>query len=105
MKRKKDEEYKESQITTIYIFDFKLYFARKHSLQKRCLYLYTMQFYLHFLCVAEYLKHSNDTAKLNINKYTDYIIIEVYTNRFKYNNADFHSDGLLDNDVRQVLSL
>ena len=36
MKRKEDEEYKESQIT-IYIFDVKLYFARKHNM-KGCLY-------------------------------------------------------------------
>ena len=35
---KKNEEYKESQITTIYIFGFKLYFARKHNLNKSCLY-------------------------------------------------------------------
>ena len=42
VKRKKNEEYEESQITTIYIFiGFKLYFARKHIL-KSCLYLYTI---------------------------------------------------------------
>ena len=29
MKRKKNEKYKESQITTTYIFGFKLYFALK----------------------------------------------------------------------------
>ena len=37
LKRKKNEEYEESQITTIYIFGFKLYFARKHNLKKSCL--------------------------------------------------------------------
>ena len=37
MKRKKNEEYEESQITTIYIFGFKFYFARKHNLKKSCL--------------------------------------------------------------------
>ena len=36
--RKKNEEYEENQITTIYIFGFKLYFARKHNLRKSCLY-------------------------------------------------------------------
>ena len=41
VKRKKNrgviilnEEYEESQITTIYIYGFKLYFARKHNLKK-----------------------------------------------------------------------
>ena len=37
MRRKKNEEYRESQVTTINIFDFTfylLYFARKHSLKK-----------------------------------------------------------------------
>ena len=34
MKRKKNEEYEESQITTIYIFGFKLYFARKNNFKK-----------------------------------------------------------------------
>ena len=38
LKRKKNEEYEESQITAIYIFGFKLYFARKHNLKKSCLY-------------------------------------------------------------------
>ena len=43
VKRKKNEEYEESQITTIYIFiGFKLYFARKHILKTICLYLYTI---------------------------------------------------------------
>ena len=35
LKRKKNEEYEESQITTIYIFGFKLYFAGKYNLKKR----------------------------------------------------------------------
>ena len=34
VKRKKNVEYEESQIRTIYIFGFKLYFARKHNLKK-----------------------------------------------------------------------
>ena len=34
MKRKKNEEYEESQITTIYIFGFKLYFSRKEFEQQ-----------------------------------------------------------------------
>ena len=40
-----------------------------------------MKFYLHFLRVVGYLKHSNDTPKLNIHKYTNYNIIEIYINR------------------------
>ena len=36
VKRKKNEEYDESQITTIYIF--KSYFAQKYNLKKSCLY-------------------------------------------------------------------
>ena len=46
----------------------KLYFARKHGFKKV---VYTITFYLQFLCVAGYLKHSNDTPKLNIHKYTN----------------------------------
>ena len=38
MTRKKHEEYEESQITTTYIFGFKLHFAGKHNLKKSCLY-------------------------------------------------------------------
>ena len=38
MDRRKNEEYKESQITTIHIFGLKLYFAPKHNLKKSCLY-------------------------------------------------------------------
>ena len=34
MKRNKKEECEESQVTTIYTFGFKLYFALKHSLKK-----------------------------------------------------------------------
>ena len=55
---------------------FKLYFARNHSLKK--VHLYTIKFYLF---TAGYLKHSNDTPKLNIQKYTNYHIIEIYINR------------------------
>ena len=50
---KKNKEYKESQITTIYIFiGFKLYFEIKS-----CLYFYTMKLYLQFLYVGECSKH------------------------------------------------
>ena len=53
MKRKKNEEYEEIQITTIYIFSFKLYYAQNHNMKKSCLYL-------------------------KIHKYTNYNIIEIY---------------------------
>ena len=62
MRRKKIEEYRESQVTTINIFDFTfylLYFARKHSLKKV---VYTVAFYLQFFYVAGYLKSSNGFA-------------------------------------------
>ena len=43
--------------------------------------VYIIKFYLQFLCVAGCLKQINDTPKLNINKYTNYNIIEIYINR------------------------
>ena len=76
MKKKKNKEYEESQIATIHIFGFELYFTRKHNLKKSCLYHQIL-----FLCVAGYLKHNNDTPKLNIHKYTNCNIIEIYINR------------------------
>ena len=56
----------------------KSYFARKHSLKKV---VYTITFYLQFLCVAEYSKCSSGTPKLNTHKYTIFNIIEIYINR------------------------
>ena len=50
VKRKKNEEYEESQITTIYIFGFKLYFARKHHLK---IVVYTFKFYLQFYALQD----------------------------------------------------
>ena len=43
--------------------------------------VFPIQFYLQFLRVAGYLKHSNDTPNLNIDEYTNYNIIEMYINR------------------------
>ena len=40
-----------------------------------------MKFYLQFLCVTGCLKHSNDTPKLNIHKYTNYNMMKIYINR------------------------
>ena len=37
MKRKKNKEYRESQITTLNFFGFKIYFTWKHNLKKRYL--------------------------------------------------------------------
>ena len=70
----------------IFGFDYKkLYFAQKLSLRKLVItsknIVYTIKFYLQFLCVAGYLKRSNDKPKLNIHKYTNYNIIEIYINR------------------------
>ena len=61
-----------------YLLYKKIYFARKHSLKKL---VYVITFYLHILCVAWYLKPRNDTPKLNMHKYTNYNIIEIYMNR------------------------
>ena len=76
MKGKKNVKYKNNQITTIYIFGFKLHFTRKQSLKKSCLHLNSC------LCTvfirARYLKYSNDTLKLNIHQYMNYNIIEIY---------------------------
>ena len=38
----------------------------------------TIKFYLQILCVAGYLERRNDTPNLNINKYTNYNITEIY---------------------------
>ena len=75
--RKKSEEYEENQITTIYIFGFKLYFARKHHLK---IVVYTIKFYLKFYALQD-IWNSNGTPNLNIHKYTNYNIIEIYINR------------------------
>ena len=75
-KTKNTRKVKQQQYTPL-----KLCFAEKHSLRKSCLYLYIMKFCLQFLCVAGYLKDSNDTPKLNMHKYISYNIIEIYINR------------------------
>ena len=58
MKRKKNEEYKKSQIRTINIFDFnfciKVMFCLKVQFEKKA--VYPITFYLQFLCVAGFLK-------------------------------------------------
>ena len=78
MKRKKNEEYEEGQITTIYI-NVLNYILLENIIWKKA--VFTNKFYLQFLCAAGYLKHSNDTPNLNIHKYTNYNIIETYINR------------------------
>ena len=59
-----------------YLLYKKLYFVRKHSLKESSLY---HTFY--HTWVAGYLKRSNDTPKLNIHKYSNDSIIEIYINR------------------------
>ena len=83
MERKKNEEYEESQQK---VFGLKLYFAQKHNLKKI---VYSTNFYLQFLSVAGYLKHSIDTANLNIQKYTNYNLIEIYINRLSITTQVF----------------
>ena len=43
--------------------------------------VYTIKFCLQVLCVAEYLKHSNNIPNSDIHKYTNYNVIEIYINR------------------------
>ena len=43
--------------------------------------VYTIKLYLQFLCVAGYLKHSNNNIHNSNDKYTNYNIIEIYINR------------------------
>ena len=84
MERKKNEEYKESQITAISILGLNFYlknYILLESIIKKKKAIYTITFYLQFSCVAGYLKRSNDTPKLNINKYINYNIIEIYIYR------------------------
>ena len=66
MKRKKNEEYRESQITAMNILGFyllfkTLYFVRKHSLKKV---VHTIKLYVQVLCFAGNLKRSIDTPQL-----------------------------------------
>ena len=77
--KKENEEYEENQITTIYIFRVLSYNLLENIIRKKVVNI--IKFYLQFLCVAGYLKHSNDTPNLNIHKYTNYNIIEIYINR------------------------
>ena len=58
-----------------YLLYKKTYFAWRHSLKKV---VYTITFYLQFLCVTGYLKSGNDILKLNIHKYNNYNMIKIY---------------------------
>ena len=83
VKTKKNKEYEESQITTIYIFGFILYYARKHNLKKSCLYhqiLFTV-FMCYMIIYIILCMHSNDDIHNSNDKYTNYNIIEIYINR------------------------
>ena len=72
VKRKKNEECQQTQIITIYIFGFKLYFARKHGLKKVVYTFFVIKLYVKFLCVARYF---------NIHEYTNFNLTEIYINR------------------------
>ena len=76
LKRMENEDYVESQITTIYIFSFKLYFPGKHDLKKSCLYYQILSGLQDIWNTV-----GSDTPNLNIHKYTNYNIIEIYINR------------------------
>ena len=78
VKRKKSEEYQESQIPTIYIFGFKLYFAQKYNLKKR---LFIPSNFIYSFYALQDIWNTNDTLNLNVHKCTNYNIIEIHTNR------------------------
>ena len=87
MNRKKNEEYKESQITTINIFCF-IFFIKNYSLLESIVRKKSsLDIPSCFICsfcacfCAEYLKPNNDTPKFNIHKYTNYNIIKNCINR------------------------
>ena len=100
-RREKRRIWGKSNNHNIHIFDFKLYFARKHNLKKV---VFTIKLYLQFLCVAGYLKHSNDTPNLNIHKYTNYDIIEMYINRLSTTTQIFIAMDVR-NDVRYLIMM
>ena len=78
LKRKKNEEYEESQITAIYIFGFKLCFARKHNLEKK---VFIPSNFIYSFYALQGIWNKNDLTNLNIHIYTNYNIIEIYINR------------------------
>ena len=69
------------------------YILLEHIIWKNA--VYTIKFYLLFLCAAGYLKHSNDTPNLNIHKYTNYNIIEIYINRLSTTTQIFIAKNYL----------
>ena len=83
MKTTEKEQCRQSQITTINIFDF-TFCIKNHILLEGIVWkktVYTIIFYRQFLRVAGYLKCSNNTPNLKKHKYTNYNIIEIYINR------------------------
>ena len=72
---KKNKEYKKSKITAINIFGFPFYIKKYIFLEsivcKKAVYI--INFCLEFLCIAGYLKRSNDTPSL-IYKRTQIIV-------------------------------
>ena len=79
MKRKKNEEYEESQITAQYTSLVLNHILLKNIIWKKV--VHTIKFYLQIFCVARYWKHSNHNIHNSNDKYTNYNIIEIYINR------------------------
>ena len=75
---KENRRIRESQIKK-YTSLFLNYILLENLIWKKVVHI--MKFSLQFSCVAGYLKQSNNTPKLNIHKYTNYNIIEIYINR------------------------
>ena len=95
VKRKKNEEYEESQITAIYIFGFKLCFTRKHNLKKK---VFIPSNFIYSFYALQGIWNKNDLTNLNIHIYTNYNIIEIYINRLSTTTQIFI---IVDNDVRE----
>ena len=74
-KRKNTRKVKEQQYISLVIN----YNLLENIIWKKV--VYTIKFYLQFLYVAGYLKHSNDAPYLNIHKCTNYKRTEIYINR------------------------
>ena len=62
----------------VFIFYVKKYVLLETIAWKKA--LDTITFYLQFLCVAGYLKRTNDTPKVNTQKYRNHNLIEININ-------------------------
>ena len=105
MKTKKNEEYKESQITTISIFGFtffiKNYILLKNTVVKGKKVKYSLYHHASFTVFmrCRIFKTHIDLPKLNIHNFDNYNIIKTYINRLSLTMQIF-----IAMDVREVPS-